>query len=86
MRVSKIQEKACQVLRRRVNLTDARLSLPGKGGTSGDTKIIRRAVELYIKSWVEPIIDALETGDTIFLRQFASSRGLRMKEENPNDR
>jgi hypothetical protein len=83
MKVSYTLKHACEVLRRRVQYTDAGLTLPGNyiNSTREDTEAIREATRLYVDSWILPIIDAIESGDTKTLREFTQhDRGTPMEE------
>lgn len=85
MKVSKAQQKACQVLRCKIRLTDASLTLPGNHWTEDNTNEIRQATKEYFHSWVEPIIDALERGDLRTLHCLCDhNRGIKMDEDNTN--
>jgi hypothetical protein len=35
-----------------------------------DTQAVREATRLYCETWIVPIIDAIEQGDTKFLKEF----------------
>lgn len=61
---SKIIQKACRVLRSRINLRTATLRLPSSPAFTNDTPAIRESMRLYLATWVHPILDAIETGDT----------------------
>jgi hypothetical protein len=63
MKVPKTIRAACQVLRSRVLYGRAVLRLPGHDISQDDTELIRAATSLYVKSWILPLLDALETGD-----------------------
>jgi hypothetical protein len=67
MKTSQTIQRACKVLRHRVRFTDAQFSLSDSMSNQADTDKIREATRLYISSWVEPIIDAIEIGDTSHL-------------------
>lgn len=65
---TKLQNRALQVLRKRVQYKGAHLQLPGTVGlSSDDTPAIREATRLYVASWILPLINALEAGDTRLL-------------------
>lgn len=51
--------EACQVLRSKVLYRDAGFGPPGNECTMR----IRDETELFVKSWIVPILDALETGN-----------------------
>jgi|GEM_PF-4173377 len=61
---------ACQVLRSRVAYKTAGLRLKKSSlmNTERDTKAIQQATERYRNSWIDPIIDAIETGDLKMLK------------------
>lgn len=63
-----IMQDACQVLRARVRYRRASMRLPGTPFPDDDTAVIREATRLYVESWIVPIIDAIEAGDTDALR------------------
>lgn len=67
---AKIVQKGLQVLRRRVRYKGASLSLSDWLGNEDDTDKIRAAVRLYVQTWIEPIIDMIEEGDTRGLAHF----------------
>jgi len=82
---TKTVQHACRVIRRQVRFTDARLSLRDTQN-DGDIKTIRRATWLYVETWIVPILDAIECGDTYLLRQLVrNERGheLGRKPANP---
>jgi hypothetical protein len=64
--------EACQVLRKRVRFRDARLRLPDNRYTQraheADTAAIIAATTRYVETWIVPILDAIESGDTYALR------------------
>ena len=67
---SKTLQKACQTLRDKVRFRTASFKLPGERMASEEsTAIIREATRLYVESWIIPIIDAIEKGDTRTLRE-----------------
>lgn len=68
MKTSQTVKKACQVLRKRVRFTDAGLYLSDGHPGRNDTEAIRKATWLYTETWVVPILDAIERGDTHALK------------------
>ena len=64
MKVSKTLDKACEVLKNKVRFETASLTLPGSNMFDDDTKTIRESTKLYTESWIIPIIDAIQKGDT----------------------
>lgn len=62
--VSKTIKRACQVLRYRIRLRKASLRLPGSHCGDDDTAKIWEAMELYVETWITPILDAIERGNT----------------------
>ena len=52
--------------------------------TKRSTEAIRRATRLYIESWVMPLIDAIEKGDTGMLQRLSGAASC--KEEYISDR
>lgn len=67
--VSESLQAACRVLRHRVLFKSAGFTLPGSPYMQDDTAVIREATRLYTQSWVIPILDAIETGDTRMLKK-----------------
>jgi len=61
-------QDACQVLRYRVMFGDAVLRLPGSSVDKDDTQLIRDATRLYVETWIVPVLDAIERGDTWSLK------------------
>lgn len=73
---------AAQVLRRRVLLTDAALTRPGAyTSDAAYTQEIRAALRLYVRTWVLPIIDALEDGNTAELKALCEGERTMHKEQ-----
>lgn len=73
---SKSLVRTCQLLRGRIRFTNASFRLPdheneGFKHDEKDTADIREATRLYMQSWVEPILDAIERGDTAALKTFS---------------
>lgn len=66
MNKAQVLAKACQVLRSRVRFKTARL---GPMGTDL-TPEIREQTKLYVETWIVPIIDMIERGDTRALGEF----------------
>lgn len=65
-------QEACQVLRGRVMLKNASVRLPTTQFPNCDTVAIREALRPYVLSWIIPIIDAIERGDTKMLREMSA--------------
>ncbi len=84
MKTSQTLQRACQVLRRRVRYKNAGLNLDGKWGSGNkDTKRIQEATRIYVESWIVPILDSIESGDTAALARFiAGDRGDKIESEN----
>jgi hypothetical protein len=61
-------QKACQVLRRRVRYDRAALRLESTRFPKDDTAEIREATRLYVETWIVPLLDMIEVGDTRGLR------------------
>ena len=59
---------ACQRLKRLVRYESASLRLETTEFPAVDTPAIREATRLYTESWIVPILDAIERGDTRELR------------------
>jgi len=72
MNTPEILKEACQVLRRRVRYDGACLRLPSTAFPGDDTPVIKEATWLYVESWVVPLIDAIETGDSGALQMMCS--------------
>ena len=70
MKQSKAIIRACQVLRWRVRFRNASLTLPKAEPGLTDTDRIRAAAHLYTESWIVPLLDAIETGNTRMLREW----------------
>lgn len=68
MNKAQVLAKACQVLRSRVRYKTARLGTIDKDITPE----IREQTKLFVESWVVPIIDMIERGDTRALREFCA--------------
>ena len=68
-RCPKHMKKAMQVLRRRVRFDGAHLTLTSSGYMRDDTEAIRKATRTYVESWIVPILDAIESGDTKFAKE-----------------
>lgn len=60
---TKVECRALRLLRSRVRFRNAGFALPGLKSEAA-TAAVREATSLYIESWVVPLIDALERGDT----------------------
>jgi hypothetical protein len=73
MKTSKVLQGACRALRSKVRFERASFALPssieGRMANQEDTNAIRAATRLYMESWVIPIIDAIEAGDTRLLHE-----------------
>lgn len=74
MKPSKAQVHAVRVLRRLIRLETAHLTLPGSPYMRNDTPAIQEAMRLYRESWIEPILDCLESGDTKGLELWTRNR------------
>lgn len=69
---SKAVQRACKILRKRVRFERASFRLSGERMSSeADTAVIREATRLYMETWVVPLIDAIERGDTAFMKSFS---------------
>jgi len=74
---SKAVQRACKILRKRVRFESASFRLSGERMSSeADTAAIREATRLYMETWVVPLIDAIQKGDTYFMQTF--SRGMEL--------
>lgn len=62
--------KACQILRKRVRFKTARMQLPGNDTFKDDTPMIRKATQLYVETWIVPLLDAIELGDTKLVKAY----------------
>ena len=86
--MNKTQKAALRLLRLRTRFTNARVGRPGLWGIdnqgAGFTAAFRVASRLYRRSWVEPILDALENGDPAArLSQLAADAGHRIETPEP---
>ena len=70
MQTSKTVQSACQVLRARVRFENASLSLSSGMGNDEDTQRIREATRIYTETWVVPLLNAIERGDTQGLKRW----------------
>jgi len=62
---SKAVQKACQVLRNKVRYKKASFRLPGTSiNDPDDTGKIRECTRLFVETWIVPILDGIESGDT----------------------
>ena len=68
MKQTEIVKLACQILRQRVRFEGASIRLPTTQFPDEDTEAIQDATRLYVETWIVPILDAIETGDTFDLR------------------
>lgn len=68
-KVSKAVQAACRVIRRGVRFRTACLRLPGTEWEGNDAPAIRKASKLYVETWVVPLLNAIETGDTRTLQR-----------------
>lgn len=81
---------ALQVLRKRVRFENANFhyvpaQVIGSNVSSEDnTLAIRRATRLYVETWVVPILNAIEEGDTRFLKEFCQFDSGRNIEDSRN--
>jgi len=71
MKQTEIIKKACRDLKSKVRFENASFTLPGNdmSNSEEDTELIRRITKLYTESWVIPIIDAIEKGETYRLKR-----------------
>lgn len=77
---TKAVQRACQVLRHKVRFKSAALRLPGQDIGADDTEKIRDATRIYVETWIVPIIDAIETGNTWLLNSLCQfNRGDEME-------
>lgn len=67
-------QEACQLLRKRARFRDASIQLPGGPTfpTAAERKAFRESIRNYVESWITPLLDAIETGDTAALRHSLS--------------
>lgn len=63
MTPSKTVQKACQILKKRV------LFSPGEADFGEHTDLIRNQTKTYTETWIVPLLDAIERGDTRSLQQ-----------------
>lgn len=63
MKTSKTIQKACQILKKRV------LFSPGEADFGEHTDLIRDQTKLYTETWVIPLLDAIEQGNTRSLQR-----------------
>lgn len=65
-KVSKTVQQACRLLRKRIHLREAgiRMKLPGEQFEEDRTDEIHAALEIYVTTWIDPILDAIEEGNT----------------------
>ena len=63
-------QRACRLLRARVRFKNASFALGGVMSNDADTERIRKATRLYTETWVVPLLDAIESGDTATLQLF----------------
>ena len=55
---------ACDTLRNRVRFEGAKMRLPGRQlMAADDTALIREATQLYVETWIVPLINAMQSGD-----------------------
>jgi len=57
-------QRACQVLRAKVRFANASIQLPGTPIGQDDTAVIREATRLYVETWIVPLLDLIERGET----------------------
>jgi hypothetical protein len=67
-KTSKTVQSACRLLKQRVRYESARLRLPGSSFDDDDTLKIRLATKIYVNTWILPLLDAIESGNTVQLR------------------
>ncbi len=69
---SKTVQKACKYLKSKVRFETAGLILPGNdmNHSEKDTETIRQATKRYTETWVIPVIEAIEKGNTRLLQTF----------------
>lgn len=72
MKQNQAIKQACRVLRRKVRFKSSALVLPGHHWTSNDTPMIQEATWTYVETWIVPIIDMIEKGDTKALDKFTA--------------
>jgi len=63
-------EKACQIIRKRVRFKTAALTLPGNPQFQNDAPIIREMTRCYTESWIVPLLDAIESGDASYIKEY----------------
>lgn len=66
---NKTVQAAIKLLKKRVRYEEATLRLPGSSFDDDDTLKIQLATEVYVDSWIIPLLEALEQGDTYALKQ-----------------
>jgi hypothetical protein len=66
---NKTVQAALKLLKERVQYKDAALRLPGSGLDDDDTLQIQLATEVYVNTWIIPLLDAIESGDTYRIRE-----------------
>lgn len=66
---SKAVQRACKSLRERVRFTRAGFDLPGMSDEEA-TRLIKATTQLYMETYVVPLIDAIERGDTRYMKTF----------------
>ena len=69
MKPTKTIISACQVLRSKMRFRRAGFRLPSSGYMQDDTEEIVKATKNYMETWVIPLIDAIESGDTRLLQR-----------------
>lgn len=69
MPTPKTVKKACRVLRSRLEFDDAHFTLPDSPDGQDDTVEIMEATDLYFRTWIYPVIDAIESGDMAKLQE-----------------
>lgn len=67
---SKTVQRACDLLLRRVRYEGCRLRLPGSSFDDDDTLKIQLATEIYVNTWIIPLLEGIRDGDTDRLRSW----------------
>lgn len=63
MKTPKPVVKACQALRSYLDFEDAHFTLPLSPAGEDDTEEVLEATDLYFRTWIHPIVNAIELGD-----------------------
>jgi hypothetical protein len=66
---NKTVQEACRQLIDRVRYKEAKLRLPGSSFDDDDTLKIQLATEVYVDTWIVPLIEAIRDGSTYELKR-----------------